>query len=170
MGERYFKMAEHHRSHEIPVASTQTFYYTLVGEYLVWFSLFLVLWMCFCPFLRLKRMPASALNWISNKIGLTEKIRFTTFLLLITGAAALTEFMFMQSRNKAFVECKAHGATFNNCETQRGLKWRAERNFWILLFNALCWLLVDRLSREIKKEETYSAFLDSKGLVTEFST
>merc|ERR1712232_376700 len=121
------------------VASQQTFYYTLIGDYLVWVSLILVLWMCFCPFLVLRRAPSRILNWVSSKIGLTKDIRFTTLILLLGALAAVMEFMSMQGRNKAFLECKASGTSFNNCEQTRGLKWRAERNFWILLFNALCW-------------------------------
>ena len=56
-----------------------------------------------------------------------------------------------------------NGHSFTNCGQEQGLKWRAERNFWIMGFNFLCWLMVDRLAERIKVEEMYSTFLEKNG-------
>jgi len=46
--------------------ANQTVTYTFISNYLVWLGLALNVWMCFCPFLALRRKPAQAMNWLSK--------------------------------------------------------------------------------------------------------
>merc|ERR1711907_99306 len=144
------------------VVSRQTFVYTFVADYLVWMSLFLVLWMSFCPFLSLRRGPARALNWFSRKIRLTQRFKFTSVLMVLAFIAAATEYLSMSSKQNNYKECKAKGMAQDNCNALLGQKWRAERNFWLMSFNFFAWFIVDILSKQTQQEEYYQEFLALK--------
>merc|ERR1711998_586472 len=163
-------MGEHHHGHGGgEVVSQQTIIYGFIANYLVWVAFALVMWMSFFPLLALRRMPARALNWFTRKIGLTESFRFTTILIMLAAVMLALEFSNQTNKNKSYYRCKQTGHSADNCTSLLGQKWRAERNFWLVGFNFLCWLMVDRLAERIKVEETYSAFLESIGKAQDYA-
>ena len=88
-------------------------------------------------------------------IGLTESFRLTTMFLIGAIIMLALEYRNMEARQRGYYECKDRGISMHGCNDEVGVKWRAERNFWMVGFNLLCWLMVDRLSERIKMEETY---------------
>jgi len=93
---------------------------------------------------------------VFRKVGLTETFRLTSVLLIIAILMLALEYRNMEARQRTYYECKASGVNINGCDHQIGQKWRGERNFWMVGFNLLCWLMVDRLSERIKMEEAYT--------------
>ena len=47
-------------------SSHHTIVYGFIANYLVWVAMALVVWMSFFPFLKFRRAPAQALNWLSE--------------------------------------------------------------------------------------------------------
>merc|ERR1712072_1042608 len=112
---------------------------------------FMSLFMAWCPILWLRRKPAAFLNWISYKLHLTKRFRFTTVILFAASLAMAAEFYGMQSKQKVYLNCKTRGISLTACHEEAGHKWRAERNFWLMAFHFFAWLCVDILSRQVKE-------------------
>merc|ERR1712216_107572 len=159
----------HHDQDHHGYQSQQTLIMGFVGNYLVWFSFGLMMWMSFFPIVGLRRMPARGLNWITRKLRMTENFRFTTVLVLLSTISFAVEYINQTGANKNYRECKLGGHSPDNCRDLMAKKLRAERNFWCVGFNFLCCLMVDRLSERLKVEENYNSFLEARGLTEAYA-
>merc|ERR1711865_225037 len=150
--------------------SHHTITYGFIANYLVWVAMILVVWMAFCPLLSLRRGPARVLNWMSRKVGLTSTFKLTTVMLIVGFIMLAMEYISTRPKTSEYYKCKEQGTSITSCDHQLGQKWRAERNLWLVGFNLLCWVMVDRLAERIKMEEDYSSFLAEKKLETAFAS
>merc|ERR1711907_503236 len=150
-------------TNDMVYVSSPTFIYTFVANYLVFVGLALVLWMAFCPILSLRRKPAQALNWLSRKVRLTKRFKFTTIITIMCLFAVAGEYFNMAHKQQGYIACKTAGRAIDNCQSQLGAKWRGERNFWLMAFNLFAWFIVGILSNDAAKEEEYSEFLSGEG-------
>ena len=67
-------------------------------------------------------------------LNVTETYRITWVLMVISGIMCAFEYVSMNQKKNAFIQCKEMGRSVNNCHEQLGQKWRAERNNWMVCF------------------------------------
>merc|ERR1712216_87536 len=128
----------------------------------------LVSWMALCPILKARRAPAKLLNWVSKKIGLTKWLKLTVLLGLFALGFFVAEMSALKHATQQYHDCQEGGRSVDNCSETRGIKWRAERNAWMMTFNVFLWGMVHIMSAQVKREEELTQFLQDNQLTEAF--
>jgi len=133
--------------------SHATLYYTFISLYVGPCALTLVVWMALIPVKFLRDLPAVVFNLISDKV-IPKKaprfVRLTTPPVVVLAVLLITEYLSMGSRQSELVLCQKGG--FSSCDHLKGLKWRAERNFYMMLCDFLLLGMIDVFTKNQREE------------------
>jgi len=128
----------------------RTWYYSILSLYILPVSIILNLWMGLVPIASLRDLPARILNWISNKTKLPSFFQVTTVWVMLTAAMLALEYIDMGKQQASHYECKQRGNSLDHCEHTQGLKWRSERNFYMVGIQFCLACLIDALTKNVR--------------------